>query len=391
MRSKCAVDWVLPIAVALDMLGFGMLIPDVQLRAEAIGLRGWQIGFVLSSMFLVQSIVSPAWGRYADRTGRRRVFILCTLLSASSMGIYAIATNSWLILASRVCAGLGAANVSSAYALLSVSTPEEKRSEAMGRMGAASMLGLSLGPAIGGQLVAHGGQMLLGLVGAMSSAMAVLLVTFCISVDTPANYEGQEGKKRSLELLRSVPALAVIAGIATVAWFALASLEGTFGRLIKHNLGLGQKEFGLIFGFESLLGFLVQIALVEWVSKRASSRRILALSYLSMGIGLGLMPVAPSFGFLLLTSVFYAVGSGLANPKINELAADATPEARRGEAYGLLQATRSLGFILGPALGGLLFDHAVWAPYALAAAVCALAAASAMALAPKWNQATAKG
>ena len=372
----------MPTAVALDMLGFGMLIPDVQLRADAIGLKGWQIGFVLSSMFLVQSIVSPLWGRFGDRTGRRRVFLLCTLLSAGSMAIYAVASSASLILASRICAGLGAANVSSAYALLSVGTTDGNRSAGLGRLGAASMLGLSLGPVLGGQLVTLGGQALLGATGAISSLLAVTVVALLLPIDTPSEDSKDTPRKHPLDLLRSVPKLAVIAGIATVAWFALASLEGTFGRLIKHNLGFGQREFGYIFGFESLLGFGVQVALVGWVSKHASSRRILSLSYLSMAVGLGLMPVAPSFGFLLLTSVFYAVGSGLANPKINELAAEATPEDRRGEAYGLLQSTRSLGFILGPALGGLLFDHAVWWPYALAAAVCLVAGGASLALVP---------
>ena len=96
----------------LDLAGFGMLIPSVQLRAESLGARGWLIGAVLASMFVVQTIASPLWGGLSDRVGRKPVVLACTALSAVSMLVYAHAASIWIVLAARVLAGLGAANVS---------------------------------------------------------------------------------------------------------------------------------------------------------------------------------------------------------------------------------------------------------------------------------------
>ena len=102
--------------IGLDLAGFGMVLADIQLRLEHFGARGWQIGAILSSMFVVQVVVSPLWGKLADCIGRKPVVIVTTLLSALSMLIYALSSGVEWILASRVVAGLAAANVAIAQA-----------------------------------------------------------------------------------------------------------------------------------------------------------------------------------------------------------------------------------------------------------------------------------
>ncbi|MES1227148.1 MAG: MFS transporter, partial [Armatimonadota bacterium] len=123
---------VLVAAVFLDMLGFGMLIPGVQLRLESFGAQGWLIGLVQSSTFMIQTLVSPLWGRFGDQVGRKTVFVTCTMLSALSMGIYAVAPSVLLIALSRVVAGFGGANVSAAQALVAGSA--EDRTANLGRI-----------------------------------------------------------------------------------------------------------------------------------------------------------------------------------------------------------------------------------------------------------------
>src|SRR4051812_40981342 len=85
------------LAVFLDLLGFGMLIADIQLRAEHLTPNGWPkglvIGGLLASTFIIQLVVSPMWGRLSDRRSRKPVVVLCTLLSASAMLCYGLATS----------------------------------------------------------------------------------------------------------------------------------------------------------------------------------------------------------------------------------------------------------------------------------------------------------
>lgn len=364
-------------AVFLDLLGFGMIIVDIQYRAEAMGASGLVIGALLASMFVVQIAVSARWGKLSDRLGRKPVLIVCTIISAAGMAAYALATNLWWILLARVLAGLGAANVAVAQAAISDLSDEERRTAAMGRMGAALSAGLIVGPALAGGL-SH-----LGLASSIGwfAAGASLLGAAAIAIAVPAGVRPEtplEAPRRTLRfdiaLLRDIPDLRRLVLLSVVAWFALATLEGTFGRLIQRTLGFDQREFGLIFGYESLLGVIVPGVLLGWLALRFTDRFLLKTGYLLQGLGLILMPVAPSLAALFGASTFYGLGQGLANPTVTSLSSKLTPTDRQGELFGLLQSARSLGFVVGPIIGGQLFD--LWAPgpYVLAGVACAAAA-----------------
>ncbi|MBC7808215.1 MAG: MFS transporter [Akkermansiaceae bacterium] len=369
-------------AIFLDLIGFGMVIPDVQTRLEAFGAPGWQIGLVLSSYFLFQIIASPLWGRYSDRIGRKPVLVICGILSAASLLAYAFADTVPFILASRILAGLAAANVVAAQAYLADANRDEgQRTAAMGRVGAAITAGLMLGPALGGYLSDLGGNYLLGLVAATASGLGALWIALVVPHVPPVVPLASVSRTASpfvgVSLLRDVPRLRPLLILASVAFLALACLEGTFGRLIRLKLGLGPREFGFIFGYESLLGVLGQLFLLGWITTRLrpEPKTLLGFAFVLQAIGLSLTPFAPSLFALFAISTIYAIGAALTNPTINGLCSAATPKERQGEMFGLLQGARSAGFLLGPTFGGILFDWRPESPYLVAGGILLVSAA----------------
>lgn len=371
MKTSDRVRFALLAIVGLDLAGFGMIVADIQFRLDDMGLEGWAIGAVLSSMFLVQLPASYLWGRAADRAGRKRVILICTLLSAASMVVYALAIGPEGVLASRLLAGLGAANVAMAYAYGSSATEGQGRASLMGQLGAASVLGLSAGSALGGIAVEAGGQALLGFSACGLSLLGAIGALFL--PETGSRPSPQSAAQKGLASL-SRPVRAVL-GASFIGWMALAVLEGTFGRLIKANFGWEQMEFGLIFGYESVISFLVQALAFAWIARKHSSAKILSAAFLATGAGLAAMPFAFSLVPLIGAATVFAAASGMTNPAINDLASSVTKEAQKGEVFGLMQSLRSLGFVVGPSVGGLLFDLNPAAPY-LAAGVLCIAAAS---------------
>lgn len=373
-------------AILLDLLGFGMAFPDIQLRAEELGAPGYGIGLILASMFAVQLVSSPRWGRLSDRIGRKPVAIVCTGLSAISMVIYAASDSLAGITISRILAGLAAANVVAIQAYLAESTAEGDRGPAMGRVGAAISMGLILGPFLGGQLVQIGGSQLMGYVAAAASGVGVLILLVGMKPSRPKPSQEPKGKSGfDLRLLKDIPNLRPLFLLATVAWFALACLEGTFGRLIAQRYDFPLNEFGIeftkpqgvsgaIFGVESLVSFAIQGVLFAWVTARLGYRSLLRLGYVLQGAGLLLTPFAPNLSLLFLVSAFFSAGAAFANPTVNTVCSNLVPESRQGELFGLLQASRSIGFLLGPILGGALFDVLPVMPYILAGAVSVAAA-----------------
>ena len=100
------------------------------------------------------------------------------------------------------------------------------------------------------------------------------------------------------------------------------------------------------FGFSPLLGAL---------SDRFGRRPIILLSNFGLGVDYLVMALAPTLGWLFVGRVISGVTSA-SIPTAMAYIADVTDPEKRAEAFGLVSAAFGLGFVLGPALGGVLGD-----------------------------------
>lgn len=365
-------------AVAMDLAAFGMAFTDIALRARSYHASPTLVGIILSSYFVFQVATSPAWGRLSDRIGRRPVAVACTALSSLSMVVYALMPSLTGIIVSRVLAGFAAANVSVIQASLIDQSTDDQRAATLGRFSAALNAGLIMGFAGGGWVAEHLGSQVLGWVGAGLSGLATLNLIIALPKTPPKpKEEGPHEPRKTWIILQQFPSLKVLFILASVSWFSLACLEGTFAQLINFRFSLGQAAFGWILMYEILLGFLLQGLFFGRLAKRYGHVKLLRVGYLLQGIGLGTTPFAPDLGLLLVASSLYALGKGLTDPSLNTLASESTPSDRQGEMFGLLQSARNVGFLAGPTIGGALFHWIHAAPYVLAGFVSFAAAAGA--------------
>lgn len=363
-----------------------MVVVDIQTRAEDMGAKGWLIGAILASTFVVQFFVSPMWGRWSDKIGRKQAFTLCTLISALSYLVYALAPNLIFLLIARILAGLGSANVAVAQASVVDDAGDENRSVLLGRISAFQTAGMLAGPVAGGFIGSLAGSNWVGYFGFGASLFGAAVVYFL------APMESKEKLKTEVTfgfkaLAKSAPRLVPLVILAGVAWFSLSMLEGTFGRLLEHIWNLdGKRDFGILFSWEAVIGIIVQGFLLAWLVKKLNSRAMLILGYLAQGIGLALTPYAPNMFFLFVFGAAFAFGTSISNPTINGLISESVSDDRQGEVFGVVQSTRAIGFALGPILGGLLFDIKPHIPYLVAGLVCVAAALLVKGAVPQVNQ-----
>ena len=101
---------------------------------------------------------------------------------------------------------------------------------------------------------------------------------------------------------------------------------------------------GMQFIFSPIIGGL---------SDRFGRRPVILLSNLGLGLDYILMAVAPTLSWLLVGRVISGITSS-SYPTAGAYIADVTPPAERAAKFGMLGAAFGLGFILGPAVGGLL-------------------------------------
>src|SRR5947207_3198277 len=143
------------LTVFIDLIGFGIVLPLLPLYNRDLGAPGWLIGVIQASFSAMQFLFAPAWGRLSDRIGRRPVLLVSTAGAAVSYAIFAIGSGLqdhsalWVILGSRVLAGICGANITVAQAYIADVSPPEERSKKMGLIGMAFGLGFICGPMIG--------------------------------------------------------------------------------------------------------------------------------------------------------------------------------------------------------------------------------------------------
>jgi DHA1 family tetracycline resistance protein-like MFS transporter len=120
--------------------------------------------------------------------------------------------------------------------------------------------------------------------------------------------------------------------------------------------------FGSVFALSQFVASPLQGAL----SDRFGRRPVVLLSNLGLGLDFVLMAVAGTLPLLFLGRVLAGITSASISTA-NAYIADITPAAQRAGAFGMLGAAFGIGFVIGPALGGVLGEIDVRLPFWVAA------------------------
>jgi MFS transporter, DHA1 family, tetracycline resistance protein len=104
------------------------------------------------------------------------------------------------------------------------------------------------------------------------------------------------------------------------------------------------------------------------LSDRFGRRPVVLLSNFGLGCDYLLMALAPTLSWLFVGRVISGI-TAASFPTANAYIADVTPPEKRAAKFGMLGAAFGLGFIVGPALGGMLGGMGLRYPFWAAAAL----------------------
>ena len=408
-KRKGSALFIVWLVVFIDLLGFGIVLPvlprqvDRYLTDLSPEAKGAMIGILFSSFSLMQFIFSPVWGRISDRIGRRPVLLISLLGSVIFYALYGYAVTLpaseatlavTLLLVSRVGAGIAGASVGTAAAVIADCTTPAKRAKGMALIGIAFGAGFTLGPLIAffGLALFDDQRWGVGALASVLSAIALIVAMFSFKeTRNPANKAGKEffSIGRSMEVLR-MPTVGTLILIYFLAIFAFANFEATLALLTKSAFGMSDDDNFLVF---ATVGFVLLFAGGSYrpMLKRYTEAKLLKVGVVLMIVGLaGLGGVA--FGSMMQSATnakveipglkvyFYiamslaVIGFAFVNPSVSALVSKRSDPARQGEVMGVNQSFASLGRILGPLLGSILFQvHASGTlPFVLAVALLAI-------------------
>ena len=164
-------------------------------------------------------------------------------------------------------------------------------------------------------------------------------------------------------------ALAFIFITVVLDMLALGMIVPVLPKLIEdfvHGNAARAAEIYGIFGTVWALMQFVFAPVLGALSDRYGRRPVILLSNLGLGLDYIVMALAPGVGWLLVGRVISGITAAsfsIASAYI----ADVTPPEKRAASFGFLGAAFGLGFVLGPALGGILGDISPRLPFWVAA------------------------
>jgi len=159
-RQVAAVVGILSLAVfmsSLDLFIVNLAFPSIgkEYSGTSLGALSW----VLNGYTIVFAAVLIPAGRWADRIGRRTIFVAGLVTFSAGSLLCGLAPGIETLIAARVVQAAGAGMmVPASLSLLLASVPASARAQAIGTWSALGALGAALGPVIGGSHVQHSGR-----------------------------------------------------------------------------------------------------------------------------------------------------------------------------------------------------------------------------------------
>jgi MFS family permease len=386
---------VVCLAVFVDMLGFGIILPLLPFHVEQLGGSGVWVGALLTVYSAAQFFASPVLGSMSDRYGRRPLLLASLTGSAISMGLSGMATNLITLLLARTVAGACGGSIAVAQAYVVDLSGPKTRIRALGAVGASIGLGFVIGPAIGAILAAAG----VGFAGACYLAATLAGINVLLGLvllprtpggdvapvspavetpeaaDTAPPDEPDEGRLASLWSALHGSALRPILFAIFATTFAFAGMETTFAYLGAARFGLGPAGLGVAFAAVGAVLILVQGGLVGLIADRYGDRPVAVGGSVLLAMSLMVLPYAPAaLAFAALGLV--AAGQALLTTTSAALIARVAHggRAKLGGALGIGQSAAAAARVLGPIIAGLAYDIALPLPYLLGALLCGAAA-----------------
>jgi len=362
------------LTVALDLVGFGIVVPILGRYAERFGASGLEVGLLFASFSLAQLVFAPILGRLSDRIGRRPVIMISLLGTAVGSFVTGAAGALWVLFLGRILDGASGASVAVAQGSVTDLAPPSERPRLLGLLGAAFGVGFVVGPALGG-LASLGGEHIPFFVAGTVALINAAVAWRRLPETRPADVRqaAREAAKNDTGAKVRLWGLAV-AGFAAIV--AFSGFEATFSLLAGDRFRLTEGGVAAIFVGVGIVLVGVQGGLIRPINAKLGTQRSLQVGLVLNSAGLIVLSAAENWTLLIVALALLTVGQGLVTPNLSSLVSGRVPDHRRGEALGFQQGVNAMGRVAGPAIAGVLYDHvSIGSPYLVGGALCGVALA----------------
>ncbi len=362
-RFRLSPVFVVVMTLFIDATGFGMIIPLLPFYAETFQAGSAALGILIASFPLMQFIFSPILGRISDNVGRKPVLVISILTSAASFILFAVANSFFILLLSRIVAGL-ATETAVAQAYIADITSKKERASGIGKVGAAHGAGFIIGPAIGGTLSVYGFSAP-GLAAVFLTVLNLLFVLFFLPESLPQKdsilqmvTNSNDGFLRKLLDAFSKPLIGtvlVIFFIVFLSWSAIPVIMPLLGVIF---FGFGSVEMSYFFIYMGTIQIVWQGVLIGRLTEKIGEEKLIAFGPLLLMLGIFLMPLIPNIVIFVFSLTMISIASGMMRTVVPSFISKISPANEQGGILGVTNGVASIARVPGPLIGGYLFEFA---------------------------------
>ncbi|HZY70118.1 MAG TPA: MFS transporter [Thermoplasmata archaeon] len=306
---------------------------------------------VVSVAYVVANVVGPVAGRWSDRVGRRKPFLIGAEVAA--FPLFAVIPFTHSVLTAGVA--FAAANVALAFGAPAVNayvadvSAEGERGRGFGLLNATGYVGGIAGFLITGVIVETVGYpVIFAFVAAVmvgTIAVATLLVP-----DLPLP---KSPRRRPFSEYRPLLLFAVAVSIRAFGSGAVGTYYGTYAT----QLGASSVGVAIVAIAGLAAGAFTAIPSGRYVDRHGPVRGIAWGTLLTL-VSIGIFFLAPVWEYLIPGQAVRVIGFALLNPGMLVYVARLAPEGHRAEFLGVFALINATSWSAGPLMGGLAYSIA---------------------------------
>ena len=360
-------------------VGYGAVLPVVPalLQSWMPGAGAESIashtGMLAAAYMLPIVVLSPVWGVLSDRRGRRGIMVLGMAGHAAALAGFPWTESMAQAYVLRFTAGAFAGAVLPAVLGTAAELEDvERRTAWLAWLGAASLLGYLVGPAISGATYAWLKDAESPLYVSAGIAVLAFLATCAGARPEPAGPAERRASAPS-----SPYGLTRVAALSVGAMFGLGAFEVGITVFASQRLQLGAGALAVMFAECSAVMLVVQAWLGLFPSQASRfAAAITGVAFGAMTAGFAVLALSEAMPSTYVAVALVAAGSGALLPLLT-LLASLRSGVGIGAAIGIQTAAANLGQGAGSAAAGLLYGAMSRESFWLYAALMAIGAGAA--------------
>lgn len=336
---------------------------------SGLGIPDYMFGLFFAAMSFGLMVGAPIWGILSDQ-GRRKLWITLglSMYTIGQIGFGYIGNQNWMVVF-RLFSGLGVVSAITIFTAIMVEqTQTKERAKMLAFMAASSTLGASLGYYLGGFIATNSTMIellhtdnlsMMFLIQAILNMIYTLWIVLTLKdVKVRFSYQQKPSMIQGLKSITKIDKRLLIFLISVTLMNMAATNLSKYIDVYFIDLGYNEQDLGTYVMITGIVSLFASVFLVRLATRFKGQLFLIAVMNMISSIIVFIVFRSSYFIIMMYTVyLFYIIFKTLYIPLEQAYIAKEAKEGQYGSIMGLRQSFVSLGMVLGPVLGGFLYDE----------------------------------